>query len=164
MPTDADAETVAWVALRRLQDRYADIVTRRAWPELGEVLRPACAITIALPDRTIDLSGPDGLAEFIAPTMAQFSFFQFVILNTVFDIEATAGTAAARMFMQEARQSAETGRRADTFGVYHDRFERDDGGRWWFASRHYRTVARTSADGDTDLTVFDLGTTPLDEI
>ena len=76
-----------------------------------------------------------------------------------------SGTATARMYMQEARQNVDDGRRSDTYGVYHDRFDRDPGGRWWFARRRYRSYARTNPAGsDADLTVFDLPDTPLDEV
>ena len=36
---DELADAARWVAIRRLQDRYADVITRRAWAGLPEVLR-----------------------------------------------------------------------------------------------------------------------------
>ena len=33
-------EAAAYVALRRVQNHYADIVTRRAWPELHGIMSP----------------------------------------------------------------------------------------------------------------------------
>ena len=45
------AETIEYVAVRRLQDRYADIVNRRTWDELHEVMRPDCTLTLDLGDR-----------------------------------------------------------------------------------------------------------------
>ena len=157
-PDDATlAETVAYVALRRLQNRYADIVTRRAWPELHGVMRPDCAITVDLLDRRIDFTGPGEIGDFIGTQLEQFDFFEFVILNTVMEIDATAGTAGARTYIQEARQNRDDGRRSDTFGVYHDRFERDADGRWWISRRRYRSYARTNPAGaGADLTVFEL--------
>ena len=164
-PDPVIAETVAYIALRRLQNRYADIVTRRAWPELHDIMRPDCTITVDLLDRSLDFDGPGPIGEFIGTQLEQFDFFEFVILNTVIDIDATAGTASARMYMQEARQNADDGRRSDTYGVYHDRFERDGDGRWWFARRRYRSYARTNPEGGgADLTVFDLPDIPLSEI
>ncbi|MDW3219538.1 MAG: nuclear transport factor 2 family protein [Acidimicrobiales bacterium] len=150
-------ELAAYTAVRRTQDRYADIVTRRAWPELHEIMRADCVITVDLVDRAIDFNGPQAIGDFIAGQLEQFDFFEFVILNTVIEIDATAGRAGARMYMQEARQEIATGRRTDTYGVYHDRFERGDDGRWWFARRHYRSYARTTPAGDdADLVVFEL--------
>ncbi len=155
-------ETVAYVALRRLQNRYADIVTRRAWPELAEIMRPDCVIKVDLVDRAINFDGPSAIGDFIAAQIEQFDFFEFVILNTVMKIDAEAGRATARMYMQEARQSVESGERCDTFGVYHDHLERDNDGRWWFARRRYKSYARTNPSGaGADLTVFDLPETSL---
>ncbi|MEZ5166708.1 MAG: nuclear transport factor 2 family protein [Acidimicrobiales bacterium] len=159
-------ETIAYVALRRLQSRYADIVTRRAWPEFHEIMRPDCVVTVDLIDRAIDFNGPQAIGDFIGGQLEQFDFFEFVILNTVMEIDAAAGTAGARMYMQEARQNVADGQRSDTFGVYHDRFVRDADGRWWFARRHYRSYARTRTGPDDgsprrDLDVFPLATRPL---
>ncbi len=149
------AEMVAYTALRRLQNRYADIVTRRDWPALHEIMRRDCVVTVDLVDQAIDFDGPQAIGDFIGEQLEQFDFFEFVILNTVMEIDATAGTAQARMYMQEARQFIDSGTRADVFGVYHDRFERDDDGRWWFARRRYQSYARTNVGDETaDLTVF----------
>ncbi|MEM7139768.1 MAG: nuclear transport factor 2 family protein [Actinomycetota bacterium] len=159
------AETAAYTAIRRTQNRYADIVTRRAWPELATIMRSDCRITVDLLDRAIDFHGPTEIGDFIGGQLEQFDFFEFVILNTVMEIDPDAGRAGARMYMQEARQEIATGRRADTFGVYHDRFERDDDGRWWFARRHYRSYARTNPAGsDDELTVFELPELDLDAL
>ncbi len=151
------SETIAYIALRRLQNRYADIITRRAWPELHEIMRPDCVVTVDLLDRAFDFDGPPAIGDFIGAQLEQFSFFEFVILNTVMEIDTDAGTATARMYMQEARQTVAEDRRSDTFGVYHDRLDRDTDGRWWFARRLYRSYARANPAGsDEDLTVFDL--------
>lgn len=165
------AETIAYTAIRRLQNRYADIVTRRAWPELHEVMVPDCPITVDLLDRAIELDGPQGIGDFIGGQLEQFDFFEFVILNTVMEIDAPAGTARARMYIQEARQNRSDGHRSDTFGVYHDRFVRDADRRWWFARRRYRSYARTSPvpveqtnEHTADLVVFDLATIALHDI
>ena len=37
---DPAAETVDYVAIQRLQAAYADVVNRRAWPELADLFRP----------------------------------------------------------------------------------------------------------------------------
>ncbi|MEQ8841035.1 MAG: nuclear transport factor 2 family protein [Acidimicrobiales bacterium] len=163
MPTPHEndvAEMIAYTAIRRLQNRYADIVTRRDWPELHEIMRPDCVVTVDVIDRAIDFDGPQAIGDFIGDQLRQFDFFEFVILNTVMEIDAAAGEAGARMYMQEARQFIAGGTRADVYGVYHDRFDRDDDGRWWFARRRYQSYARTNVGDETDdLTVF-----PLPEI
>ena len=77
--------------------------------------------------------------------------------------DAEAGVAAGRMTLQEVRQNAGDGRRLDSFGIYHDRFERDADGRWWFAHRDYRSLARTNPpDWERELSVFERETRPLE--
>lgn len=167
LPADV-AEMVAYTKLRRLQSRYADIVTRRAWPEMHEIMRADCVVTVNLVDDEIHFDGPQMIGDFIGAQLEQFDFFEFVIMNTVMDIDAAAGSATARMYIQEARQTVEGGKRSDTFGVYHDRFDRDDDGRWWFAHRRYQSYARTNrgtpVDDTRDLTVFDLPDIALDQV
>jgi hypothetical protein len=48
--------------------------------------------------------------------------------------------------MWELRQDSKAHRWTNAYGVYADRYARADG-RWQFASRHYSSLARTSADG-----------------
>jgi hypothetical protein len=159
------AETVEYVAVRRLQDRYADVVTRRAWDELHEIMRPTCTLELDLGDRTMGFDGPGAIGEFIGTELLRFSFFEFVILNTVVDVRLDDGTAASRMYMQELRQNVEDGRRTNAFGVYHDSFERDDDGRWWFARRRYASYSRTAVDGpEHEQVVFDLPVIALDAL
>ncbi len=59
-------ETIAYVALQRLQSRYADIVTRRNWPELHDVMRADCVLTVDMIDREIEFDGPQAIGDFIA--------------------------------------------------------------------------------------------------
>ena len=114
----AEAETLAYIALRRLQNRYADIVTRRDYPELAEIISPACEVVVDTMDRQISFTGPGEIGEFIGRQLEQFSFFEFVILNTVMEIDVEGGSAAARMYMHELRQGEDDGRRTDAYGVY----------------------------------------------
>ena len=159
------AETVAYVALRRLQNRYADIVIRRAWDELGEIVRADCEVVVDVHHTQFQLTGPRELGDFIERQIQRFDLFHFVILNTVMRIDAAAGTAGARLYINEIRQNRSDGRRTDAYGVYHDRFERDGDGRWWFARRHYRSLARTAEPRTArDYEVFNPPAIPLDEI
>ena len=159
------AETLAYVELQRLQSRYADIVTRRAFGELTGMVRPDCAIVVDVRHTKFELIGPAQYGEFIARQIERFSLFEFVLLNTVVRVDAERGVAAARVYMQEIRQNASDGRRTDAYGVYHDRLERGNEGRWWFARRHYRSFARTAAPGgETDYDVFDLPVIALEDI
>ena len=135
------AETDDVVALWRLQARYADIVTRRAWAELTEVFRPDAAIhldTVTAPPRTI--AGPGELGTFIGAAIERYDTFHFVILNAVVDV--TGGDRAqGRMFMCEVRHDRELDTWPNAFGVYEDDYAKIDG-RWWFAERHYRSIVR----------------------
>lgn len=163
---DSDlAETVAYAALRRLQNRYADVVTRRAWGELADFVRAECPIVVDARPQCFELTGPVELGQFIGRQLERFEFFQFVVLNTVMRIDLAGGGAAARTYIHEIRQNISDRCRSDAYGVYHDRFERDGAGRWWFAKRHYRSFARTAEPGiDTDLDVFTLPVIPLEDI
>ncbi|HEX7096960.1 MAG TPA: nuclear transport factor 2 family protein [Acidimicrobiales bacterium] len=138
-------EAVNYIAIRRLQQAYADTVTRRAWPELRELFRSDAEVVIDKRDGSpIVLVGPDAVGEFIGAAIAQFEFFEFVILNTRIDIDGDR--ASARLWMQELRQD-HSGRWTNAYGLYVDQHERVDG-RWWFAGRHYRSLARTARDND----------------
>ena len=159
------AETVAYTAIQRLQSRYADVVTRRAFSELTDLVRPGCPIVVDVRHTKFELTGPSEYGEFIARQIERFSLFEFVLLNTVVRVDPTRGVAAARVYMQEIRQNVSDGRRTDAYGVYHDRLERDDEGRWWFAKRHYRSFARTAEPRvAADFDVFDVPDIALEDI
>jgi hypothetical protein len=152
MGDDAVAETVDYVAIRRLQDRYADVVTRNAWPELGDLFLPDAPIEVDLrAGDPMRFTGPTALGEFIAPAIEQFGFFQFVILNSVVDLapDGDADTATGRMYMSELRTDRDTGAWVTSYGLYRDRYARHDGG-WRFAQRRYCSLARTDTAGATE--------------
>lgn len=159
------AEALDYLAVRRLQNRYADIVTRRSWTELHEIMRPTCTLDLDLGDRTMRFDGPGAIGDFIGTELQRFSFFEFVILNTVVHVDVEAGTAGARMYMQELRQDVDGGRRTNAYGVYHDHFERDPDDRWWIARRRYGSFSRTAAPGSlVEQDVFPLPVFPLDAL
>jgi hypothetical protein len=148
----AATETDDVVALWRLQARYADIITRRAWPELHEVFRPDTTVhidTVTAPPRTV--AGPGDFADFVAAAMARFDHFTFVILNSVVDLDPPerpgepATGAAGRIFMCEVRHERDSDTWQTAHGVYQDRYVRVDG-RWWIAERRYRSMARTGPE------------------
>jgi hypothetical protein len=134
------------VALQRLHAAYADVVTRRAWPELANLLRPGCVLTLDLvtsPARTF--TGATAIGEFIAASIERFDHFEFTLLNSVFDVDVDAGRAAGRMYLAEVRHERDTGVWSTAYGLYQDEYERADG-RWRFADRRYRSLARTGPD------------------
>jgi len=137
------AEAVNDTSVRRLQHAYADVVNRRAWPELESLFLPDAEVVI---DRRagdpLRLVGGKEVGEFIGTAIAHFSFFEFVILNAhiVFPDGPEVGSAVCRLFMCELRQD-ESGRFSTAFGLYHDRYAME-GDRWWFAERRYHSLAR----------------------
>ncbi len=143
-------ETVDYIAICRLQSAYADIVTRRAWPELARIFRPEAEVVIDRMDGSpLVVHGPEGVGGFISKAIAHFDLFEFVILNTVVEIDGERATA--RMYMWEVRHDPAAGR-SDAYGLYRDEYCRIDG-RWWFSGRRYQTLARTLA---ADHAVFPL--------
>jgi len=130
--------------IRRLQHAYADVVNRRAWPELEELFLPDAPIVInTRKGEPLRLVGGPALGEFIGPSVTRFSFFEFEILNAhiVFPDGPGAGSAVCRLYMCEHRLEESSGRWTNAFGVYHDRYS-FDGRRWWFAQRDYHSLAR----------------------
>jgi len=140
-------ETIDWVALRRLQDAYADIVTRREWAELADVFRADTRIVVDTRAGRHEFVGPGPFGDFVRDSIEKFEFFEFVIRNTRLYIgeDGDPDAARGRMFMSELRQEQASGRWTTIHGVYHDHFRRVDG-RWWFASRHYSSLARPAGD------------------
>jgi hypothetical protein len=158
-------ETVAYVAIRRVEERYADIVTRRAWDDLTTILHPGVTIRLDLAGRSMAFHGPDELAGFVSRQLDHFDFFEFVLLNCVVEIDSDFRRAAARTYMQEARQTIATGERSDVFGVYHDVLELTEDRRWLITERHYRSFARTNPAGEeTDMTVLGLKSIDLGDL
>jgi hypothetical protein len=140
-------EAVDYLAVRRLQDAYADVVTRRAWSELADLFTDDCEIVVDTragePRRLV---GPVDLGEFIGGAIARFSYFQFVVLGTRVEVGAHGpGTASARLYMCELRQSVDGGHQSIAYGVYHDDYAAADG-TWRFTHRQYHSLARTGAD------------------
>jgi hypothetical protein len=145
-------ETDDYVAICRLQAAYADVVTRRAWPELAELFLPDALVEVdTRGDDVLRFTGPGELGSFISTALERFEFFEFVILNTRLEL-AVGGDALradGRMYMCELRSDVGTGRSNNAFGVYHDRYQLHDD-RWWFAHRRYHSLGRTGETRDLD--------------
>jgi hypothetical protein len=136
--------------VRRLQHAYADVVNRRAWPELEGLFLDDAVVTIdTRAGEPLVVTGGAGIGRFIDEAVAGFSFFEFVILSSAVEFPdgPGAGTGTARLYLCEQRQDARTGRWSTAFGLYHDRYTLASG-RWWFAGRRYHSLARTAADLD----------------
>lgn len=149
-PTDDELrDLVDRAAVLDLQARYADVVTRRAWDELTGLFLPDATIHIDTVTRDpFTVTGPGELGRFIGGAVDRFDFFEFVILNSLVELRdgGDPDAAAARVFMCEQRRVAADGGWSTAYGLYRDRYRRVDG-RWWFADRSYRSLARTGEDG-----------------
>jgi hypothetical protein len=140
-------ETVDYIAVRRLQDAYADVVTRRAWPELEDLFRPDAELVLDVRrGDVLSFTGPQAIGSFIGQSIERFEFFEFVVLGTRVRFDPDdPDRASARLYMCELRQSVEEGRHSVAYGLYQDDHVRVDG-RWWYAHRHYSSLARTAPD------------------
>lgn len=145
--SDATQEVIDEAGVLRLQRAYADAVTRRDWTAVQELFAPGAVVSldlVARPPRRID--GPEAMVGFIGTAIARFAYFQFVILNSHVELwpDGDRDAATARVFMCELRQEHGADQRDDAFGLYRDRYARADG-RWRFAERRYRSMARFPA-------------------
>ncbi len=129
--------------IRDLQARYADICSRRAFGELVDLILPDADIVLDLRGTELSFHGPGEIGDFIAESLEDFDFFQFVIRNTVITIDDDGETAAGRLWMSEMRRVKETSSWSTIFGVYHDQYLKADGS-WMIAGRQYHSLARLS--------------------
>lgn len=146
------AELLDRLAIQQLQARYADVVARRAWSELAELYVPDMPYELELgPRGTVEMAGPEEAATFLDSAVSRFDFFVFVPVNTVIDLytEGDSDLATARLWMREDRHESSVAEHASGWssahGLYEDTLRRIDG-RWWFAERRYRSLARTGPD------------------
>lgn len=137
--------TDAYVAITRLQASYADVVTRRAWDELGPLFAPEAPIHIdTVTGEPVDVVGAAGLARFVAPAVERFEFLEFVILNTVIEFRDDT-TASGRLYMVEIRQDRTSHEWSNAFGLYQDDYVVQDAA-WRFRRRRYRSLARRTGN------------------
>jgi hypothetical protein len=129
------------IELQRLQAAYADVVSRRAWSELERLFLPDITVavdTVTSPVQTF--AGPAEFIAFVSAACERFDHFQFVILNSV--LEVAGDNANGRIFMSEIRHHAQEQEWSTAYGLYSDVYRKVNG-TWWFAERHYRSLART---------------------
>jgi SnoaL-like domain len=138
-------DTIDYVAITRLQNAYADVVTRRAWAELHDMFLADAPVRVdTVTNPAIELTGPQEVGDFIGTAVERFEFFEFVPLSTrvALRVGGDVDRAAARLYICELRQDAASGHATQAFGVYQDDYRRVDG-RWWFARRAYQSLARS---------------------
>jgi len=149
-PDDALQDTIDYVAITRLQNAYADAVTRRAWAEFHDMFLAGAPVRVdTVTNPVIELAGPQQIGDFIGDAVERFEFFEFVPLSTRVVLRAGGDPdrATARLYICEIRQDAASGRSTQAFGVYRDEYRRVDGD-WRFARRDYQSLAR-SGRGET---------------
>ena len=139
--------------IRDLQSRYADICSRQKFDELPTLILPDANIRLDLRGRSLDFTGPEEIGDFIAASIEPFDFFQFLIRNSVVDVDESGETAWGRLWMSELRHVRETGQWSTIFGLYHDQYVNVDG-EWMIAARQYHSLARIS-HGLDDCVLFD---------
>ena len=139
-------ETVNYIAIKRLLAAYGDTVNRRAWGELKNLFLPDAKIEVTpLYDPPLVVDGPEALGPFIGGAIERFDFFQFVFLNSVIQIQPDQRVAYARNSISEYRRERATEEWAQTYGIYHDTYQKVDG-RWWFAHRNFSPTGTSGSD------------------
>ena len=131
---------LAELAIDRLLRAYADVSTRKAWPEFAALAVPDARFSFdTRTGDVIEIEGVEAFAAFGAAATARFAFYEYVPLNFVVDVDP-AGTAQGRAYQFEIGQDRESGAVTNYFGMYHDEYVRDDG-TWLFARRQYQSLA-----------------------
>jgi SnoaL-like domain len=137
-------ETVAYLAIERLQRSYADIATRHAWEEVASLATPDARFSFdTRTGQTFQVDGPAAFAEFGAKMTGTLSFYEYIPLNFVVEITSDE-TAHGRTYSLEVAEERESGAWIDFYGVYADQYVILDGS-WRFSRRHYRTYGRRTA-------------------
>lgn len=141
-----DDDALAEIAIMRLQRAYADVSTRRAWPEFAALATPDARFSFdTRTGNVIEVVGADAFAEFGAAMTDRFSFYEYVPLNFVVTIDR-AGTARGRAYSFEIGEDRDTGELSTFYGLYHDDYALVDA-TWLFSRRQYQTLARRTGDG-----------------
>ncbi len=154
----SSAETPDYVAIERLQRRYADLVSQRRWSDLPNLFEPDCFVDLDLRDRSMEFRGGEAIASFIEGAIARFDFFVFSILNAVIEeLDVPMGRATGRIYICELRHDPASDEFSQAFGLYRDVYRRRPDG-WKFAQRYYSSVGRHEADG---FVAFPIPTDPL---
>lgn len=120
--------------LERLQRRYGDVVSRRAWGELPDLFLADATLRLDLARGPEHLDGAERIVEFVSRAVAGFDVFVFQVMNAVVDDDRTG-----RMWIHELRWR--DGERSDAYGLYEDVFALHPDGGWRFRTRHYRSIS-----------------------
>jgi SnoaL-like protein len=133
-------DDLVYLAISRLLGRYADIATRKAWPEFPPLAAPDARFTFDTARGVVEVVGPDAFAEFGAQSLESFTFYEYIPLNHVVQVDS-ADAARGRVYSFEVGEQRDGGAWVTFYGLYHDDYVCVDGA-WRFASRHYQALAR----------------------
>src|SRR5262245_51368682 len=137
-------DALAYLAIMRLQRAYADLATRRAWPEVASLATSDAGFSFDIRSgKVIEVIGAQAFGEFGARSTERFSFYEYVPLNTV--VKIGAGIARGRAYSLEVGEDRDTREWINFYGLYHDDYVLFDGA-WLFARRHYQTLGRRTGD------------------
>jgi hypothetical protein len=137
-------EALAYIEIMRLQRAYADIATRRAWPEIAAVATPDARFSFdTRSGQVFEVIGARAFGEFGAKMTGRFSFYEYVPLNFVVTIGA--GTARGRSYALEVSEDRDTREWINFYGFYHDEYAIFDGA-WRFSRRQYQTIGRRTGE------------------
>jgi hypothetical protein len=125
----------------RLQHAYADLATRKAWPELAALTTPEAKFSFDLRSGApLEMVGPAAVGEFGARAVAPFSHYQYIPLNTVV-MPVDEGRARGRAYALELAEIRDSGDWLEVYGLYHDDYALVDDG-WRFSQRRFQVLAR----------------------
>jgi hypothetical protein len=136
-----DDDTLAYLAIMRLQRAYADIATRHAWQEVTSIATPDAQFTFDTHSGTLfEVEGAAEFGEFGVRMTQGFSFYEYIPLNFVVTFESDHN-ARGRSYSLEVTENRETGDWTEFYGVYQDEYAVFEGS-WRFARRRYQTYGR----------------------
>jgi len=137
-------DALAYLAIMRLHRAYADLATRRAWPEIASLATPDARFSFDVRSGSpIEVIGAEAFGAFGAQSTGRFSFYEYIPLNTV--VAIGTGTARGRSYSLEVGEDRETRAWINYYGLYHDDYLLFDGA-WRFARRQYQTLGRRTGD------------------
>src|SRR5258706_3892359 len=91
---DALQETIDYIAITRLQNAYADTVTRRAWAEFHDMFLADAPVRVdTVTNPAIELAGPQQVCDFIGAAVEPFEVFAFAPVSTRVPLSASRDAA-----------------------------------------------------------------------
>jgi SnoaL-like protein len=128
-----DDDTLAHLAITRLHCWYTDIASRQAWEEMVDLALADASFSFDLGGgRVLEFVGAE-LGSFGPRATAQFSFYEYLPMNTVVTVTSEA-TATGRSYALEVGVDKASDDWIEVYGVYDDDYVMHDG-KWMFSRR-----------------------------